>query len=339
VFPAELSLRSEILFSERATGADLVSTLAKRQPAFVLDGTLHGLCRFFGVDYQPELRVMLSPTGTAICFGRIRGTEVVVHIAALDSGREAIKRQRAGNSIGRQAVGPLAPEILSADERRIVCRRLPGQNMAGARNRAALWEISETALQRSILAALDPLKSIHAKGRATPEGPDAELLAALPAFVAHHPQATKLRLGLEFMKGWDRHRLPSITVHGDYTLRNLLFSGGRVSGIVDWDRSRHNGCPGVDAVHLAFASYAFWSGRHSSEFYAAFLAGNWRFPWLAQYCRTVQDAFGLQSDDLERVVMLSWLSSLYFRYYSAPTHWIDNMITPVYEAANQRRCL
>jgi len=44
--------------------------------------------------------------------------------------------------------------------------------------------------------------------------------------------------------------IPSVVVHGDFWSGNLLFDGGRLTGVIDWDSWSEQGVPGLDLLHL-----------------------------------------------------------------------------------------
>jgi hypothetical protein len=54
--------------------------------------------------------------------------------------------------------------------------------------------------------------------------------------------------------------LPRTAVHGDFTLGNLLFTGDRLTGVVDWERATPGGLPVLDVLKLA-ASYGAFLDR------------------------------------------------------------------------------
>jgi aminoglycoside phosphotransferase (APT) family kinase protein len=58
----------------------------------------------------------------------------------------------------------------------------------------------------------------------------------------------------ELVLAWLREHAPGDTatevlVHGDFGLHNILFTGGRLSGLLDWERA-HRGNPAEDLAYL-----------------------------------------------------------------------------------------
>ncbi len=324
----------ETVFTECATLKDVLFTSIRRQrPAFVLPGTLAPLCRFFGVDNDHVLTLRCSSSGLAICFGHLHGMEVVVHASVNGDGRW-VERQSKGAKIGRELMGGLGPDTIEVNQARLITARLPGHPNAP-------WKLTEDKLQAAILAALEPLKHIFDSGHWTGH-PDDDLIDALQSYVMQSSHQAQLQPALDLVKHWDRTHVKTVPVHGDYWLNNILFSEGRVTGVVDWDRTRPNGCAGIDALHLAFGSYAMWSDIPVSELLADVCTEHWHFPWLSSYCALIEEAFSLRVADLKCLAILLWLS--YFPLYdelhpdvqtnhdSGAADWYTQMTSPMCKA-------
>jgi aminoglycoside phosphotransferase len=328
-FTSLYPLRNAVLIENPGVHKLLVEALANRHPVFVVNGTLKRLCELFGVDPQTSLQVMESSSGLAMSFGSVTGADVVVHVALTEDRKNALRWLRAGSLLGKTAVGHLAPDIVAVNESRLIVTRLAGRPVEP-------WAVSERALQNAILTALDTLKLIHSCGPGN-SPPDIALIARIESFVAAHPRRYELHPVLKFICDWDRSSIRSVIVHGDYWLSNILFSDNTVTGVVDWDRARRDGCAAFDALHLGFISYAAWADLCVSDVLADLWSGRWRFPWLAHYCRMVCQIFSVSPADLERIAALLWLSWFDPAITPRSPSWESKMITPVAHAIEVSR--
>lgn len=59
-------------------------------------------------------------------------------------------------------------------------------------------------------------------------------------------------------------RTPLTAVHGDFWFGNLLLTGRRVSGVVDWEYGEPQGCPLRDLARFAL-SYSLYLDRHTRQ--------------------------------------------------------------------------
>jgi aminoglycoside phosphotransferase (APT) family kinase protein len=65
-------------------------------------------------------------------------------------------------------------------------------------------------------------------------------------------------------------------VHGDYWLGNVLFSGSRTSGVVDWDAAGTTDLPLIDLLHLLLYTRRLLSGQELGEIISKqLLDGEW----------------------------------------------------------------
>lgn len=327
ILPSKVSLQGPIIFKEEPSLFDvLLQPLIRQRAAFVVRGSIAPLCELLGLDESPVLSLSINSRGIIICCGRRAGTEVVVHAATGQCGCASISQRRAGAEIGTIEASSLAPELLLADECRLVAKKLSGSSID-------LPPLSERELQETILAAIMPLKQFYERG-IDGGNPDTKLIADIALYVESHPRAEELRPALDLITQWDRSHLKGVTVHGDYWLGNVLLQDGRVSGIVDWELARVGGCPGIDALQLGFMSYAMWANLYVSELLADLWTQEWRFPWLGVYCDQVGKMFSLSPDDLKNAAALLWLN--YFRSRNSnSTQWEDQMMAPMRKAITQ----
>jgi hypothetical protein len=116
------------------------------------------------------------------------------------------------------------------------------------------------------------------------------------------------------LQAWQRRRgLPGMLTHGDYWLRNIVFddSNGRISGILDWERSRRFGTPGLDSLHLALMSLAMEHGQDI----VGYLAQAWNWQWEDDFIRgwvaRLQVAYSLDIEDIQCLAGLLYIDELH----------------------------
>jgi aminoglycoside phosphotransferase len=77
-------------------------------------------------------------------------------------------------------------------------------------------------------------------------------------------------------------------VHGDYWLGNVLFSGSRTSGVVDWDAAGTIDLPLIDLLHLLLYTRRLLSGQELGEIVSEqLLDGRW-----TRHERSLLERFG-----------------------------------------------
>jgi hypothetical protein len=103
-------------------------------------------------------------------------------------------------------------------------------------------------------------------------------------------------------------RLPLIMRHGDLWAGNLLVSGNRLTGIVDWDNWHAAATPGVDVLHLLAADAALRSKRELGEIW---LERPWRSPAYSSIAADYWASLGvrLSDDELEAVGVAWWAAA------------------------------
>uniref|UniRef100_UPI001F225BE3 phosphotransferase n=1 Tax=Falsiroseomonas oryziterrae TaxID=2911368 RepID=UPI001F225BE3 len=190
----------------------------------------------------------------------------------------------------------------------LVQQRLAGRSLQ-LRQRGRI--LPEAELRAHVAAAMAPLMRLHAQARRVPDGPDHALIFRdLPVCLDRHPAlAAPLGPALRALQRWPaRSDLGAVLVHGDYWLGNLLFDAeGAVCGIVDWERCRQDGCAGLDALHLAAASYGVWRARPLALVFEEIWTRRWSSPFLQEHVAAVTAAIALSEKDVTRLAVLLWL--------------------------------
>ena len=327
VLMPNIELDGEMLLKRDAGLVEVaVRSLARRRPAFVLTGSLHGICRYFGVDnYNDTIPVRITNSGLVLLLGTKRGKSVAVHAAVGPHQAKLIHQLWLGTSLGAEALPEYVPAILENTANRMTAERVQGRSLMP-------WGGSEKELQAAILGALEPLKTLYAR-RNPLQTPDEEYVRLLHGFVEGHKHRNELNAGLHILEHWDRFGLGSVTVHGDYWLNNLLALDDRLTGVVDWDRARRDGCPAFDALHLGFMSYAMWADKYVSELLASLWTNQWPYPWLGHYTKLIQDMFMVSISDIQALASMLWLSYFYHHADREPrAEWCRQMIEPVCRA-------
>jgi hypothetical protein len=132
------------------------------------------------------------------------------------------------------------------------------------------------------------------------------------------------------------HAVPVAAVHGDFWLGNVLFSGGRPTGVVDWDASGPSELPLVDLLHLALYTRRQVGGRELGAIVCRQLAdGAW-----SRRERRLLEPFGPWRDGAaagERpALLLSWLRHVVHRTRQegrrggvAQRLWVRRNVRPV----------
>lgn len=302
-----------------------IRSLARGRPAFVLRGSLDGVCHYFGVDDHHAIPVRITTNGLVLLFGTKNGKSVAVHAALSPDQTALIHHLHVGASLGFEVLPEYAPRIIETAAHRIAVERIQGHSLMP-------WGASEEELQEAILAALEPLKTLHYR-RNPLQTPDEQYVGLLRGFVGRHKYRNELSAALQILEGWDRSAVGSVAVHGDYWLNNVLGLENRVTGIVDWDRARRNGCPGFDALHLGFMSYAMWGDKYVSELLSSLWTNEWPYPWLAHYTKLIRDTFMMNMSDIRALGSMLWLSYFYHHANLEPrVEWHRRMVEPVSRA-------
>jgi len=326
-----VELDGEVLLLCHASVFEVLERLLRTwQPAFVLRGSLETVRQQFGVDTQRKFHLHITSSGLVLLFGTKCGKAVAVHAALSHDRRRLIHQLCVGTAIGLEALPEYVPAIIEKTTDHITTERIEGHPLMP-------WGKPEKDLQTAILMAFEPLRQLHSR-RNPFQAPDSDYIGALDRFVQRHQYRNELRTAFRVFERWDLSGLGSVTVHGDYWLNNILSSGNRVTGILDWDRARRNGSPAFDALHLGFMSYAMWADKYVSELLVSLWTGKWEYPWLAQYTKRIAETFAMNMSDLQGTAALLWLSYFYYEAdVDPPAEWYGHMIEPVCNALSSKR--
>lgn len=178
------------------------------------------------------------------------------------------REQHLLHDLRRADLGPLAAtlprplaEVDAQGRRALLMTAVGGSPMFTAYHR---WR--HTASQSAVRADFDAAGCWLAdfqRRTAGPPGPPDRGRATLAVLRRRFPEETAALARLEHVQAvLARAVAPSTAVHGDFWAGNLLVSGGRVTGVVDWEAGSTSGDPVGDLVRFAL-SYALYLDRHT----------------------------------------------------------------------------
>ncbi len=302
-------IRSRILTGALLLRPFLVISTSRPQP-------VRHVCALLGIDPADELVTAVSVNALLVFFGHANGIPVVVHLSTTPVGNEALQRHRTGLVASSTYLNPsllaLAPKLvasytLDSGFQILMQTKLSGEPWHSSKEPGRLF-------YSGINNAFKPLLHFPSTACHSGDGPDENLLfVKFPALRERYPVLDVLEPLLASMQAWQRNRcLTPVLVHGDYWLRNVLFdpASGETTGIVDWERSRPCGTPGLDALHLALMSLAMEFNRDILEYLCQAWTGRWDSEALASYVSNIQIAFGLTSEDIGHLAGMLYFDEL-----------------------------
>jgi len=266
----------------------------------------------------------------SVFFARRAGIPVVIHAELAVSGG-GVSSQAAGLQLARELVPPALQSIMPMLVERattenvevLIQTHLPGRpRLAPA--------TSERNLEQDMRAALAPLCVLYQSGRRTHVAPDqAHIDNSLPALLRIWPEhAPELRASLSALRSWSRHHLPSVLVHGDYWLANVLFDGEppEITGILDWDCMRPSGCPGYDALSLVIVTLSMQRQQTAASCLEEVWTKKWSSDLMPRMLGEIERTFHLAPLDVEYLTALLWLTLLWQREVQRAPIWRADMI-------------
>ncbi len=126
----------------------------------------------------------------------------------------------------------------------------------------------------------------------------------------------------------------AVVQHGDLWSGNLLVSGGRLSGVVDWDTWHPAGLPGVDLLHLFSMQLRERTGQ---DIGALWLSGVWRSPEFLTATSDYWRGLGIRpGPDLLEMIGLDWWAGQVFKRqtFAADPGWVERNIDAVLDAVS-----
>jgi hypothetical protein len=287
--------------------------------ACVLRGaSLESLAHRLGLDARPAPTLYCADADVLVVTGFHAQAPVVVHVCA-DAPRLARYAERATAArarLGTVGLADLVPEVFAQvpvlDVAMLTQARLPGHAvLAGA--------LSADELRDHLAAALQPLRALQSAAASAPMAADESRIARLAADLNTIVEwRGVVEAPLAALLTWPgRRRLPAVLAHGDYWLSNLLFEQGRLTGVVDWERSRCDAVAGFDAFHLVAFSFAQWRGCPPLDV-PCMLWDDVAEPVLERLFALIAAQLGLDRDDLCHIALLWWL--MHLQHHAADRH-------------------
>lgn len=189
--------------------------------------------------------------------------------------------------------------------------------------------------ERLVGPALDVLAALHAagerrQGAGSPAADADALAAAVPPELADGLRALGARLESRVAE------LPRAFAHGDFSPGNLLFRGGELTGVVDWNKAGQGRLPLLDFLNLLLTIEVARSGRSHGDSFVEHL-----LPWARAGGDEQAHAFcgriGLDLGDglLEELAATWWLD----RYAHQVTTYSDRLQRPAWLRENVERPL
>jgi aminoglycoside phosphotransferase (APT) family kinase protein len=206
-----------------------------------------------------------------------------------------------------EGVGVAAPRVLAEGEAALAITRLRGEPIYMPRDVVAWAEGLAGALAGLHRVRLDGADFLRDHRRTLAaylaEGPPAEDRA--------HPDCARLWEALRRLYPRLTPTAPAL-MHGDYFTGNVLWAGGRVGGVVDWDdagfaepgndvgncRAELAMCPGGEAPDVFLRAYEREMGPLADRPFWDLLGAQWLFPDPERYFEPLREmgALGLSEE-------------------------------------------
>lgn len=283
------------------------------------------------LEAEPAVRAACGPR-RAIVRLDVTTTGMGVVVLAGDEGRPGcvIKLPMTTQAVSGMNAETTALAGLRADDRLGDWRRLTPQPLASGavhgrayrvdralRGRTILDRLEDPARRRLLMdAAAETIHDFHTRTGAIVRADDRLVEqwvdAPLGEVIAHRGpplrEAARLRRLQDELHAELAGRTVAVAaVHGDYWLGNVLFSGDRPSGVVDWDAAGARELPVIDLLHLVLYTRRLVTGRDLGEIVYEQLDGG---AWTAHE-RQLLDAHGEWGRegalDARPALLLYWL--------------------------------
>ena len=245
--------------------------------------------------------------------------------------------RRAGEPVLLRVGSPKALPAASAEGlRRLSGSPLVPRLLASSRDGDPVWTLEELLPGRRParlgVKLLSDAVNFAAAMPPSAEDPEPSTIADLAPVLPRH--ADMLRTVGDQALAVVRDGLPAVAVHGDYWTGNLLTSGRRLTGVVDWDAFRSSGPAGVDLLHLVASEDRH---RHGRGIGAEALLRPWASEEFASATAPYWGALGVKPTEclLDALGVVWWLQQIASTLARTPSHAADEK----WVAANVTRVL
>jgi hypothetical protein len=317
----------------------LAKELAQGRPVlFVRVIARKGVFMRLGFDSDARLLSLLNGNACLTISGQRRGQPVFAHIGRGDIGRSTIHRRAHGLSDSRAALAKtdllqkIAEPIEDFDYGDISVTMQTCLEGRGALPANANAQRLADLLDKTV----DAVRQIHAATADFGTRPETAFIARMREGTKDMEDGDAVRLisqTIDETERWiETRKPPSVWVHGDFTLANILFDkDDNLTAIVDWEWARANGCAGLDAMSMAVTAVGLNENRDFSSIVCALIAGEGP-PMARDYLRKTLPLLDMNLADVEGLAKLYWLN-LIFRsgVWTEPPgkSWWHQMLAPM----------
>jgi hypothetical protein len=299
------------------------SLLGAKRPFFVVGGTApsRSIAAITGCDATPAPRLCLTHHCVVVIMANWSGTPAVLHYAACDRGMAEL--ERLANGLG---IASSDPQIRHLVPRLLAHAHLEDGAVVLAQTRipADPWEFRWRRIDAATELWLSRKPRSEFGGGAWVGQRMAQVCALLPDFTELFAPARDALLS------WcETARIPGVLTHGDFWLGNLLFSGDRISGIIDWEWAQIDGFVLVDALHLLLMSTADANEGRIAHYLRQLWADEISDAALQERIVKLRIQSGVDKDDLKFIALLLWFSILWQRGMRGgmpSASWLEDMI-------------
>ncbi|MGH8907541.1 MAG: hypothetical protein ACRD0K_13695 [Egibacteraceae bacterium] len=293
-------------------------------------------------DAQPRLLDAIArAAGAALPAGTLRlgsGGAALARVRLTD-GTDALLRMAPAGSPGDPSMTAARLDALAAAHVDLVPRLRGAGAIAGI-----AWTVESLLPGRrprrvSAACARDAAAfcALLPKGTGSPTAPREDLTALATVLDGRAPALRRLINELEGRLG----AVPAVMRHGDLWAGNLLVSGGRLRGVVDWDSGHPNAVPGTDILQLIATERRRRGGLALGE---VWLQRPWRWTEFATATESYWPAVGLRlTDELAELLALAWWATetagtlRRLPHRAADGQWLAANVDPV--LSTMSRCL
>ena len=296
----------------------------------------------YGMEFTEQILARIGYNSLIVLFAGVAGQEVVIHYPVDEEGVRSINRhktgiERARLSFGESTLLSLVPSIIRSNTETalplLIQSRLVGQALQA--DSPSLEQSSE-----QLGKCITFLTGMQTNAQPIDRSPEADHftnnLVNLDAEMPNE-HTVKIRYAIDKFDNWWRGKnLKSVLVHGDFWLGNVLFDDeGSISGVIDWEWSRENGLPLLDAMHLLARSGFCHNNASFPELLSSVWTGGENWVWMASYLDEAIHESGLSLNDVQHIALFLWLDIIWKGYVETQpeyAEWLDDMVETPFQA-------